>query len=327
MATIPQSVFFPHLKRKYHVTPPPRHQEDNHLIPIDSPASSATVVYIVCNDAAQVSSLTKFLSSQSISVRAFRTATDYISNAGSDRTACVILDLNLPDIGGLEVQSRLVEVEGPPVIFVAAHSDLNSGVRAIKNGAIDFMIEPIDYNRLLSAVLTAFAQDRISRRERVERSSLLKRWVALTPREQNVFRFTVAGFLNKQAAAELGITENTFQVHRGRVMRKMEADSLANLVRMSTRLETLVQSQSQRQNHSPSQQPTIVLNGQAEENRRGRSALALTYLSRLNRLQLLRSNEMENCALRGVVRNAEALEHNPAEAWQGPTQPSRTDAS
>jgi FixJ family two-component response regulator len=108
----------------------------------------------------------------------------------------------------------------------------------MKNGAIDFMIEPIDYNRLLAAVLTAFAQDRHNRRERAERSSLLKRWGSLTPREQDVFQFTVAGFLNKQAAAELGITENTFQVHRGRVMRKMKADSLADLVRMSTRLES-----------------------------------------------------------------------------------------
>jgi FixJ family two-component response regulator len=108
----------------------------------------------------------------------------------------------------------------------------------MKNGAIDFMIEPIDYNRLLAAVLTAFAQDRHNRRERAERLSLLKRWGSLTPREQDVFQFTVAGFLNKQAAAELGITENTFQVHRGRVMRKMKADSLADLVRMSTRLES-----------------------------------------------------------------------------------------
>lgn len=243
MAAIPQSGFLPHLKPKYHVTQTPRHQEGDRSIAIDSPASSETIAYVVCSDAAQVSSLTEFLSSQSIRVRAFRTATDYISHSRSDLTACVILDLNLPDIGGLEVQSRLVEVEGPPVIFVAAHSDLNSGVRAIKNGAIDFMIEPIDYSRLLSAVFTAFAQERNSRRERVERLSLLKRWAALTPREQDVFQYTVAGFLNKQAAAELGITENTFQVHRGRVMRKMEADSLADLVRMSTRLESEVQSQ------------------------------------------------------------------------------------
>ena len=251
-------------------------------IAIDSPASSETVAYVVCSDAAQVSTLTKFLSSQSIRVRAFRTATEYISNSRSDLTACVILDLNLPDIGGLEVQSRLVEVEGPPVIFVAAHSDLNSGVRAIKNGAIDFMIEPIDYSRLLSAVLTAFAQERNSRRERVERLSLLKRWAALTAREQDVFQYTVAGFLNKQAAAELGITENTFQVHRGRVMRKMEADSLADLVRMSTRLESVVQSQMR--NQAPSQQQTIGFNGQAGGNWRGSSAQPLTSLSRLNRV-------------------------------------------
>jgi FixJ family two-component response regulator len=165
-----------------------------------------------------------------------------MSSAGSERTACVILDLDLPDIGGLEVQSRLADKEGPPVVFVTAHGDLNSGVRAMKNGAIDFMIKPIDRNRLLAAVETAFVQDRNNRRERVERSSLLRRWNSLTPREQEVFQYTVVGFLNKQAAAELGITENTFQVHRGRVMRKMEADSLADLVRMATRLEPLIPS-------------------------------------------------------------------------------------
>jgi FixJ family two-component response regulator len=231
-------------------------------------------VNVVCNDAAQVSSLTKFFSSHSISVNAFRTATEYITNAGSDRIACVILDLNLPDISGLEVQSRLADREGPPVVFVTAHGDLNSGVCAMKNGAIDFMIEPLDYNRLLVAVETAFAQDRRNRHERVERSSLLRRWNSLTPREQDVFQYTVAGFLNKQAAAELGITENTFQVHRGRVMRKMKADSLADLVRMSTRLESLVHSRKKNETITPSLKSRVE--GPVEDNSRGPSILPQT---------------------------------------------------
>jgi FixJ family two-component response regulator len=215
-------------------------------------------------------------------VHAFRTATEYITNTGSDRIACVILDLNLPDISGLEVQNRLADQEGPPVLFVTAHGDLNSGVRAMKNGAIDFMIEPIDYNRLLAAVETAFAKDRNKRRERVERLSLLKRWNSLTPREQDVFQYTVSGFLNRQAAGELGITENTFQVHRGRVMRKMKADSLAELVRMSTRLESIARSL--RGNEITTQSLKTILKGLVEENPIGASAATSTHHSYANRV-------------------------------------------
>lgn len=235
----PQAALLPRLQSGFHATQALPPNDSRHLIPIDSPATREAIVHIVCSDPAQISNLTDFFSSHSINVNVFRTAGEYVTNAGTDQIACVILDLNLPDINGLEVQARLVDREGPPVIFVTAHSDLNSVVRAMKNGAIDFILEPYDYNRLLAAVEIAFVQDRRKRLERVERSSLLRRWNSLTPREQDVFQFTVAGFLNKQAASDLGITENTFQVHRGRVMKKMKADSLADLVRMSTRLESL----------------------------------------------------------------------------------------
>jgi FixJ family two-component response regulator len=276
----PHAALFPRVQPGFHATQVPRRQGASQLAPIDSPASSEAIVHVVCNDAAQVSNLMDFFSSHSISVNAFRTATEYITNARSDQTACVILDLNLPDISGLEVQNRLVGREGPPIIFVTPYGDLNSGVCAMKNGAIDFMIEPFDYNRLLAAVEAAFAQDRRNRRVRVERLSLLRRWNSLTPREQEVFQYTVAGFLNKQAAAELGITENTFQVHRGRAMRKMEADSLADLVRMSMRLESLFHSQ--RRNEATTQSQKTVLKGQAEGNSRGPSALIETRHSFAN---------------------------------------------
>jgi FixJ family two-component response regulator len=254
-------------------------------MPIDSPASSDAIVHVVCNDAAQVSCLTKFLSSHLIKVSAFRTATEYIAHSGSDQIACVILDLNLPDISGLEVQRRLADREGPPVVFVTAHGDLNSGVRAMKNGAIDFMIEPFDYNRLLAAVETAFVQDRKKRHDRIERSSLLRRWNSLTPREQDVFQFTVAGFLNKQAAADLGITENTFQVHRGRVMRKMKADSLADLVRMSTRLESLCHSDSKNET-TTTQSLKAILQGQVDASSRGSIPLTELHDTCSNRVSI-----------------------------------------
>ena len=242
MSALSQTALFPRLDPRFGALHTLRIQSTPHLIPSDSSSSTDTIVHVVCSDDARVNGLEAFLSSQSIRVNSFRTAAEYIAGAGFDRVACVILDLDLPDISGLEVQRRLADKEGPPVLFVAAHGDFNSGVCAMKNGAIDFMIEPIDYNRLLAAVEVAFAKDRSNRRARVERFSLLKRWDSLTPREQDVFQYTVAGFLNKQAAGELGITENTFQVHRGRVMRKMKADSLADLVRMSTRLEAIARS-------------------------------------------------------------------------------------
>lgn len=198
-----------------------------------------TIVYVVNDDSVEVMELTRFLISSGIRVITFNSATEYIASKKDDRIACLILDLNLPDTNGLEVQRRLAENGGPPIIFVTAQADILSGVCAMKNGAIDFITTPVDYGRLITAVRIAFAQDRTHRRERVERLSLLKRWDSLTPREAEVFRCTVAGLLNKQGAAELGIAENTYQVHRGRVMKKMQADSLADLVRMSMRLELI----------------------------------------------------------------------------------------
>jgi len=198
-----------------------------------------TIVYVVNDDPVEVMNLTRFLIPSGIRVIAFRSAGEYIASKKDDRIACLILDLNLPDANGLEVQRRLAENGGPPIIFVTEQADMLSGVCAMKNGAIDFITTPVDCGRLMTSVRIAFAQDQKHRRERVELLSLLKRWDSLTPREAEVFRCTVAGRLNKQGAAELGIAENTYQVHRGRVMKKMKADSLADLVRMSTRLEPI----------------------------------------------------------------------------------------
>ena len=199
-----------------------------------------TIVQIVRNDPLGTKTLKEFLASKGLSVVTFRSAAEYMAAQRSDKSTCLILDLILPDADGLELQSRLVGSGAPPVIFVTAHGDPISVVRAMKNGAIDFMLEPVDFGQLMSAVELAFAEDLKKRNERVECISLLTRWRSLTPRETEVFHHTVAGLLNKQAAAELGVAENTYQVHRGRVMRKMQANSLAELVRMSTRLELIL---------------------------------------------------------------------------------------
>jgi len=203
-------------------------------------ASTEAIVHLVRNDSNGTRSLTDFLVSNGMSVSAFTTGAEYSTARQDERPACVILDLNLPDIDGLEMQSRLVASAAPPVIFVASQADPISVVCAMKNGAIDFLIEPIDYERLIASVQLALLEDLKSRNELAERTCLLTRWTSLTPRETEVFHLTVAGLLNKQAAAELGIAENTYQVHRGRVMRKMKAQSLAELVRMSTTLEAIL---------------------------------------------------------------------------------------
>jgi FixJ family two-component response regulator len=199
------------------------------------------IVHFVGNNPASAEALTNLLMSKGMSVVTFNTTADYLAAARDDRPTCLILDLILPDGNGLELQSRLAGSEAPPVIFVTAHRDPISVVRAMKNGAIDFLIEPVDYDHLMAAVEFAFVEDLNKRKELLERTSLLERWQSLTPREKEVFNHTVAGLLNKQAAWELGVAENTYQVHRGRVMRKMKANSLADLVRMSTKLETILQ--------------------------------------------------------------------------------------
>jgi FixJ family two-component response regulator len=200
-----------------------------------------TIVHIVSNDPIETKRLTKLFLSKRLNVACFRNAAEYIVAQRDDRPACLILDLILPDLDGLEIQSRLVGSGAPPIIFVTTHGDPISVVRAMKNGAIDFLIEPIDCNQLMAAVEFAFVEDLNKRKENLERTSLLVRWRSLTPRETEVFHHTVAGLLNKQAASELGVAENTYQVHRGRVMRKMKAGSLADLVRMSTKLEPILQ--------------------------------------------------------------------------------------
>jgi FixJ family two-component response regulator len=195
---------------------------------------------IVHSDHVGTRKLAEFLVSKGLNVASFRTGAEYFAARRDNRPTCLILDLTLSDIDGLDLQKQLASPGAPPVIFVTQKRDPVAGVRAMKNGAIDFLIEPVDPIQLMAAVEFALAKDMKTRSEQIEQTSLLTRWNTLTPRETEVFQHTVAGLLNKQAAAELGVAENTYQVHRGRVMRKMKANSLADLVRMSTKLEPIL---------------------------------------------------------------------------------------
>lgn len=196
------------------------------------------IVYIVDDDFRVTRGLANALRARGMEVRTFGSANEYITFERSDTCACLVLDLELPDINGLELQRKLADSHGPPIVFITGHGDIPSGVRAIKNGALEFLTKPVDYQQLLAALEQGFVQDARNRAARSEAGSLQSRLVSLTPRELAVFDLVVTGLLNKEAASELGITETTVQVHRCRVMKKMAAGSFAELVRMSTKLES-----------------------------------------------------------------------------------------
>jgi FixJ family two-component response regulator len=149
----------------------------------------------------------------------------------------LILDVELPDINGLDLQNQIADGDHPPIVFITGHGDIPSTVRAIKHGAVDFLTKPFSDAALMQAIRTAVAQDRKARAERADLDVLKRRYLDLTPREREVLPLVISGLLNKQAASELGISEVTLQIHRRNVMQKMAAVSLADLVRIAEKLQ------------------------------------------------------------------------------------------
>jgi FixJ family two-component response regulator len=197
------------------------------MIPADQ------VVFIVDDDFRVRESLVDLLAASTLHAVAFGNAVDYIAFPKPDVPACLILDVELPDINGLELQQQMGGRNHPPIIFLTGHGDIPSSVRAIKAGALDFLTKPFSEQQLLALVRAALTQDRDRRTIQAGLDSLRRRFELLTPREREVLPLVVSGLLNKQAAAHLGISEITLQIHRTNVMRKMQADSLADLVRMA----------------------------------------------------------------------------------------------
>lgn len=195
------------------------------------------IVFVLDDDFRVREALSELLASVGLRAVAFGTAAEYIEFRRPDLPACLILDVDLPDVNGLDLQKRLEGQDHPPIVFVTGKGDIPSSVRAIKAGAVDFLTKPFGREELLEAVRGAITRDREERLERAELALLEQRYASLTPREREVLPLVVSGLLNKQAAAELGISEITLQIHRGRVMQKMGADSLAELVRMAARLQ------------------------------------------------------------------------------------------
>jgi FixJ family two-component response regulator len=195
------------------------------------------IIFIVDDDERVREALGELLASHGMRAVAFGSAGEYVRADKPDVPACLILDVQLPDINGLELQRQIADGDHPAVVFITGHGDIPSSVRAIKRGAVDFLTKPFSDVDLMAAIEAALAEDREIRSERADLNSLKQRYISLTPREREVLPLVVSGLLNKQAAAALGISEVTLQIHRRNVMQKMAAQSLADLVRIAERLD------------------------------------------------------------------------------------------
>ena len=203
------------------------------------------IVYVVDDDVGMREALRELFTSLDVPAVTFGSVAEYVEYAKPDMPACLLLDVELPDINGLDFQRQLRDAAHPPIVFITGHGDIPSSVRAIKDGAVDFLVKPFRQEDLMAAIDAGVASDQRARLEAAERARLRQRYASLTPRESQVLPLIVSGLLNKQAAAELGISEVTLQIHRSRIMQKMSAASFADLVRMAGQLDIALERRKQ----------------------------------------------------------------------------------
>ena len=195
------------------------------------------MVFVVDDDVGTRESLKNLVRSVGLRVEAFASAQDFLCSTRPDVPGCLVLDVRLPGLSGLDLQKRMVEVELEiPIVFISGHGDIPMSVRAMKAGAVEFLTKPFRDQELLDAIQQALERDRNAREQRAEIAELRSRYRLLTPREREVMALVVTGLLNKQIAGELGTSEASVKVHRQHVMEKMRAGSLAALVRMADRV-------------------------------------------------------------------------------------------
>ncbi len=199
-------------------------------------SSDRSTVYVVDDDSRIREALSALLSSVGYDVMTFSSAGEYLAFQRPDVSACLVLDLDLPGMNGLELQKQLADAGGPPIVFLTGYGDIPATVKAMKAGATEFLSKPFEEEDLLRAIDSAIRIDGEIRLKNTDLNAIKKRYASLTPREREVLPFVVSGLLNKQTAWELGTSEITIRIHRGQIMKKMEAQSLADLVRMAAKL-------------------------------------------------------------------------------------------